>query len=97
MSDELDDLLSQPLQSVADDGFVSRTMQRIDRWEQRRNFIDLAVVAICAVMGFVLVPLPALGDLVARATPAIASSMPLGIALAAILLTLSFERLLRPA
>ncbi len=97
MSDELDDLLSQPLRAVADDGFSARTMLRIDRWETRQMVIDLAALAVCLMLAFFLVPLPALGDLVARLTPEVASSAPLGIGLAAILLTLAFERLLRPA
>ena len=69
MSDELDDLLSQPLRAVADNGFTARTIQNIDQWELRHRLFDLAALAVCAAIGFLLVPLPALGDLLARMTP----------------------------
>ncbi|HEX3673415.1 MAG TPA: hypothetical protein VHU87_04010 [Rhizomicrobium sp.] len=96
MSDDVDALLSQPLPSVADAGFSARTLARIDRWAFHNWLIDAAAVTVCAVMGFLLVPVPALGDLVARLTPQLAASAPVGLALGAILLTLCFERLLRP-
>ena len=96
MSDDLDALLSQKLPAVSDGGFSTRTMTHIDRWAFRNWMIDAAAVTVCAIMGFLLVPLPALSDLVAKLTPQLAASAPVGFALAAILLTLSFERLLRP-
>jgi hypothetical protein len=96
MSDDLDALLSQPLPAIADAGFSARTLARIDRWAFYNWLIDAAAVTVCAIMGFLLVPLPALSDLVAKLTPQLAASAPVGLALAAILLTLSFERLLRP-
>lgn len=56
MTDNLDDLLSQPLPPVADNGFSRQVMARIRKEEQRRFVVVGIIAAILATVVCLLVP-----------------------------------------
>ena len=95
MNDELDDLLSQPLPAIADDGFSARVMARIAKQEWLRSMASTAALLLCALALLLLVPISGIEDMLARLAPAIAASLPLSIAAGAIALSLSVEQLVR--
>jgi hypothetical protein len=95
MNDELDDLLSQPLPAIADNGFSARVVARIAKQEWLRSMISTAALLLCALALLLLVPVSGIEDTLARLAPAIAASLPLSIAAGAIALSLSVEQLVR--
>lgn len=95
MNDELDDLLSQPLPAVADNGFSTRVVARIAKQEWLRSMLSTATLLLCALALLLLVPVSGIEDTLARLAPAIAASLPLSIAAGAIALSLSVEQLVR--
>jgi len=95
MNDELDDLLSQPLPAIADDGFSARVMARIAKQEWLRSMLSTAALLLCALALLLLVPVSGIEDALARLAPAIAASLPLSIAAGAIAFSLSVEQLVR--
>jgi hypothetical protein len=90
--DDLDQLLAAPLGGVADSGFSARTVMRIEKREWWREHIALfaPVVAAAAIAPFL--PLRALTEAALRISPVLADSSAVAAAVAAIVLTLSFER-----
>ena len=90
--DDLDQLLSAPLDEVADCGFSARTVVRVEKREWWREHIALfaPVVAIAAIAPFL--PLREVSDVALRISPMLADSSAVAAAAAAIVLTLSFER-----
>lgn len=95
MNDELDDLLSQPLSAIADDGFSARVMQRVAWRDWQRSLLSTAALLLCALALLLLVPVSGIENTLARLAPAIAASLPLSIAAGAIALSLSVEQLVR--
>jgi phage gp29-like protein len=88
----IDDLLYQPLTSVADDGFSERVMGRVHAMERHRLFVIAASVAACVVLAFVLLPMQAIGAQLNLAIVQIASSTAVSIAAGVVILTLVLER-----
>jgi hypothetical protein len=95
MTDRLDALLAQPLQDVADNGFSARLMVRVVSRHRRDAALTWIVVAFAALPLLWLLPAPALFESVARLGPALAGAAPIGLACGLLLLTLSFESLMR--
>jgi hypothetical protein len=95
MNDRLDALLAQPLEDVADNGFSTHVMARVVSRQRRDAAFTWIVVALAALPLLWLLPVPSLSESVARLTPALAGAAPLGFACGVLLLTLSFENLLR--
>ncbi|MGC9954931.1 MAG: hypothetical protein ABSD21_11720 [Rhizomicrobium sp.] len=88
----IDDLLYQPLTSVADDGFSGRVMDRVRASARRRLFAIVAGVAACVVLAFLLLPMRNIGTQLNLAIVQIASSTAVSIAAGVIILTLVLER-----
>ncbi len=88
----LDDLLNQPLTSVADDGFSERVMARLGAMERRRMFVAAAAVAACVVSAFLLLPMQSIAAQLDVAIGQIASSIAVSLAAGAIVLTLFLEK-----
>ena len=88
----IDDLLNQPLASVADDGFSERVMGRVRTMMRLRLFAIAAGAAACVVLAFLLLPMHAIGAQVNFAVVQIARSTAVSLAAAAIVLTLLLER-----
>jgi hypothetical protein len=95
MNDSLDALLAQPLEDVADNGFSASVRARIVARRRREAVLTWTVVALAALPLLCLLPIPALGEMTARLTPALAGAAPLALACGLLLLTLSFESLMR--
>ena len=92
MSDEtLDRLLRQPLARVEDHGFSARVIAKASAVEKRRALIDAAVPILGLAVLLPFLPLQQVGDAFARITPTFANSAELGIAIAALILSLSLE------
>ena len=101
---KLEELLSQPLPPVPDDGFSARVMSRVAAEQRLRQWAAVAAVAACA--GFVMLFLPlgpvgaALGDGLPRAVVGafgvafrqLISSWAVNLGLAAIVLSFLVER-----
>ena len=88
----VDDLLSQPLPSVADDGFSERVMGRVRAQARRRLFVLVASIAACVVLAFLLLPMRLIGATLNFAVVQTASSAAISLAAAVIVLTLLVER-----
>jgi hypothetical protein len=95
MSDEFERFLATPLADVADNGFSARVMGGIAMARRRNEWLTYAVVALAALPLLFLLPVPRLSADISLLLPALASSAPLAAAAALILLTLSFENLIR--
>jgi hypothetical protein len=92
MTDEIDILLAQPLASVADDGFSERVMGRVRAATRLRLFAASAAIAVGLVLAFLLVPVQDIGVELYLAVFQVANSAAVGLAAAAIILTLLVER-----
>jgi hypothetical protein len=88
----LDDLLNQPLNSVADDGFSDRVMGRVRAAERLRLCFTAACIAAGAVLAFLLLPLQVIAGDLNLAASQIVNSAAVSLAAGAIILTLSLER-----
>ena len=88
----IDDLLNQPLASVADNGFSGRVMGRVRARERRNLFAVAAAAAVCAVLALLFLPLHSIGTDVNLALVQIARSAAVSIAAGAVILTLLLER-----
>ena len=88
----IDDLLNQPLASVADDGFSTRVMRRVRAGERRNLFAVAAAAVLCTVLALLFVPVQSIGADLNLALVQIAQSAAVSIAVAAVILTLLFER-----
>jgi polyferredoxin len=89
----LDEMLSQPLPDVPDDGFSSRVMVRVEAVERRKLVEIVLISVIAAILVCLLLPLRAMaGDLAAGViqmglTPAF------GIAVVVLAVTFLIDRL----
>jgi len=70
----IDDLLSQPLPPVADDGFSARVMGRIAAARRRRQWTSAALMAAGVLAAVLLLPLPTIGEALGSACRAIADT-----------------------
>lgn len=92
MSDDLDILLAQPLDDVADDGFSTRVAAKVERtaWWRERVILFAPVAAVAAVLPFL--PGEDLTAVALKLTPIFAESGAIALAGAVLALTLTFER-----
>ena len=88
----IDDLLNQPLPSVADDGFSARVMGRVRTLRFGRLFVTAASVAVCVVLALLLLPLQSIAEGLNLAFIQAAGSAAVSLAAAAVILTLLLER-----
>ena len=90
---DLDALLSEQLASVADDGFSASVARRALALQERDKLLDQLVLIVTA--GFILLALP-MDRIVAAietVTVGLGNLLPVTIAIAALVLTASFARL----
>jgi len=93
MTADLDALLSKPLAAVADDGFSASVAYRVLKLQERDKLLDQLVLLVTA--GIILLALP-LGRLMAAietVTVNLGNLLPVTVAIAALVLTASFARL----
>ncbi|HEX3652721.1 MAG TPA: hypothetical protein VHU18_07850 [Rhizomicrobium sp.] len=95
MNDPLDALLAQRLEDVADNGFSARITTQLASRQRRDATVTWIVVALAALPLLWLLPVPSISETAARLAPALAGAAPLALACGLLLLTLSFENLLR--
>ena len=88
----LDDLLNQPLASVADDGFSARVMGRVGVLRRRKLFVTWASVAACFVLALLILPWRTVGAELGLVVPAVFGSLAVNLAAAVIVLSLLLER-----
>ena len=88
----LDDLLNQPLTSVADDGFSARVMGRVRAVRRQRLFVTWASAAACVVLAFLLLPWQTIGAELGLIVPQIAGLAALNFAAVVVVLSLLLER-----
>jgi hypothetical protein len=88
----IDELLSQPLASVPDDGFSARIMGRVRAAERRRMVLIGAGSAAAATLVCLFVPLQAMTVQLNQIVVALGTSTALGVGGAALLLTILFDR-----
>jgi hypothetical protein len=91
MNEQLDDLLSEPLASVADDGFSARVMGGVRAMTRRRILANVAVVTVCAVLALLILPWRMIGFELGFIVPQIFGSAAVSLAVGAVILTLSLE------
>ena len=95
MSGGLDELLMAPLAEVADDGFSVRMLGRIAAKQRREEWLTSAMIALAALPLLFAIPSAATSMAIARLLPSLASAEPVAFAMAALVLTLSFETVIR--
>ncbi|HWA90393.1 MAG TPA: hypothetical protein VG889_10180 [Rhizomicrobium sp.] len=90
--DDLDRLLSAPLDTVADNGFSSQVVARAEKgeWWRERIALFAPVAAAAAIAPFL--PLRELTEAALRISPLLANSSAIAAAAAALALTLTLER-----
>ena len=95
--DDLDFLLSAPLEEVGDAGFSVAVAARIERqaWWRERVMLYAPIAAAAAVVP--LLPLDEVTDAALRFSTQIANSSAVALAAAAIVLTFAVDRRLREA
>lgn len=93
--DDLDALLSTPLDDVADAGFSARVGARIEKqaWWRERLALFAPVAAAAAIVPFL--PLREFTDAALRVSPLLADSSALAFAAAALALTISLDQRFR--
>jgi len=93
---DLDALLCQPLEAVADEGFTQRVVaaRRRQVWGERLALFG-PIVALTALLPFL--PVEEFTSAAVRLTPLVAQSGPIAFALAVLALTLSLDARLREA
>lgn len=89
----LDEMLSQPLPDVPDDGFSARVMARVEK-EERYKLVQIILISVvAAALASLLLPIRAMvGDLAAGVI-LMGSSPAFGIAAAVLALTFLIDRL----
>jgi hypothetical protein len=93
--DGLDALLARSLGDVADNGFSTRVIARANALHKRGLYLEVLLPVLGAGLVLAVLPLQRLGDALTHITPTLANSAPLGLAIAALILTFSFEQRLR--
>lgn len=89
---KIDDLLNQPLTSIADDGFSERVMGRVGALRRQRLFATWASVAACVVLALLILPWRTTGGELGLVVPAVFGSLAVNFAAAVIVLSLLLER-----
>ena len=89
---KIDDLLNQPLTSIADDGFSARVIGRVGALRRQRLFATWASVAACAVLALLILPWRTVGAELGLVVPAVFGSVAVNFAAAIIVLSLLLER-----
>ncbi len=88
----IDELLIEPLPSVADDGFSARVMGRVRAARRQKLFVTWASAAACALLALLLLPWQPIGVELGLVIPKIAGSAALSFAVAVVVLSLLLER-----
>ena len=88
----LDELLSQPLAPVADNGFSAKIVARIRRQEQRQLVLLCLVAIAAATMACLLLPVSALTELLNGIVVTLATSLEVGVAAFVLLITWLYDR-----
>jgi hypothetical protein len=89
---DLDAMLSAPLAEVAEDGFPGRVARAIDHAEAWRERITWSIPLLAAAVAAPFLPLAEISETALRLGPAIGGSAAMAAALAAVVLTVSFEQ-----
>jgi hypothetical protein len=89
---KIDDLLNQPLTSIADDGFSERVMGGVRALRRQRLFATWASVAACVVLALLVLPWRTVGAELGLVVPAVFGSMAVNFAAAVIVISLLLER-----
>ena len=89
---KIDDLLNQPLTSIADDGFSGRVMGRVGALRRQRLFATWASVAVCILLALLILPWRTAGGELGLVVPAVFGSLAVNFAAAVIVLSLLLER-----
>ena len=89
---EIDDLLSQSLPAVEDGGFSMRVVRRIEAEQMRERMATIVVVAVCAAVVLLFLPVPAINLAIRYLISQLAGSTAVAAAVAAVVLTLAAER-----
>jgi hypothetical protein len=93
MTTDLDALLSKPLASVADDGFSVAVARRALAAQERDKLLDQLVLIVTATIILFALPLSHFAAAIETVTVNLGSLLPVTIAVAALVLTASFARL----
>lgn len=93
MTTDLDALLSKPLASVADDGFSASVAHRALALQERDKLLDQLVLIVTAAVILLALPLGRLMAAIETVTVHLGNLLPVTIALAALVVTASFARL----
>jgi hypothetical protein len=88
----LDAMLSAPLDDVADNGFSLRIAHVIERRQSWQEQLTWVVPLFAAAIAAPFVPIGRIGEMFTRMGPAVGGSAALSLALAALVLTISFEQ-----
>ncbi len=92
MNERIDDLLNQPLASVADDGFSARVMDQVRALQSRRLIVTIASVAACIVLALLILPLQTIGAELNAVVFTVAGNAAVSFAVAMLVLTFLLER-----
>jgi hypothetical protein len=87
MTDNLDLLLSRPLDEPADATFSARVLAGIGRMRARDDSIEIAAWVLAACCIAALLPMTGAGQVVALSASQLAVSMPFALGIALLLLT----------
>lgn len=93
---ELDALLSEPLEPVKDAGFSAQVMRQALKERtarrQRDEIIEWSALLIAACLFLLAVPLPVLNGAIEYITLNLSGSLPIGVAVGVIILTTTWLR-----
>ena len=92
MTDDLDTLLSAPLPAIDDASFSRRVTAHVAAAQQRRMFVDLAAIVAATGVFLAVVPLAAINNAIETVTLNLGSSLPVAVAIAALVLTFTLAR-----
>jgi hypothetical protein len=87
MSDDLDLLLSQPLEEPADAGFAALVLTRIGRMQAREAWLNIVATVLVAGLGIVLLLLTGAGRAVALSASQLAFSIPFAVGISLLFLS----------
>ena len=90
----LDEMLSQPLPDVPDNGFSDRVIVRMKHEERRKMYAVALMSMLAAALACLLLPLHAIIGDIAAALVLIGTSPMLGLAVAVLVLTILVDRVL---
>jgi len=89
---DLDRLLSRRLAEPEDNGFSARVLARLAQGNTRSARMEGIAYGVTAAVAVTALALSGVGEAVARITPDLIQSQPLGIAVAALVITGAFLR-----